>query len=252
MPSLPGSVRWRLAYLSWVLLSGRHSRTFGAPSLLLKSQWNRQRSKSLWPVWLVLHWWVWSLCKLQPGRSFGRLQASYACQAVYLCHCCLHGGSFPGLQASRGHFQSGHFQSCNLQVEAAIQRRAWQQNQRGPQGEHEPATHSFAGSRRRGREFSHWTTWQRCSRLGFCVLRLHDVFNSCVGRLCPYIAWRVSYKLLEALFCFLFLRLFGMSVLRYGETEMFLTKDKAVLFCLSFLHIFLRLRVFRRNVLGWL
>lgn len=49
-------------------------------------------------------------------------------------------------------------------------------------------------------------------------------------------------------FCFLFLRLFGMSVLRYGETEMFLTKDKAVLFCLSFLHIFLRLRVFRRNV----
>ena len=148
MPSLPGSVRWRLAYLSWVLLSGRHSRTFGAPSLLLKSQWNRQRSKSLWPVWLVLHWWVWSLCKLQPGRSFGRLQASYACQAVYLCHCCLHGGSFPGLQASRGHFQS-----CNLQVEAAIQRRAWQQNQRGPQGEHEPAAHSFAGSRRRGREF---------------------------------------------------------------------------------------------------
>ena len=84
-----------------------------------------------------------------PGRSFSRLQASYyACQAVYLCHCCLHGGSFPGLQASRGHFQS-----CNLQVEAAIQRRAWRQNQRGPQGEHEPADHSFAGSRRKGREF---------------------------------------------------------------------------------------------------
>ena len=66
---------------------------------------------------------------------------------------------------------------------------------------------------------SHWTTWQRCSRLGFCVLRLHDVFNSCVGRLCPYIAWRVSDKLLEALFCFLFLHLFGMSVLCYGEAQ---------------------------------
>ena len=36
-------------------------------------------------------------------------------------------------------------------------------------------------------------------------------------------------------------------VLWWG-TEMFLTKDKAVLFCLSFLDISLRLRVFRRNV----